>query len=68
MVSLSGLTVNRFVNGNPWYVTLSAHTVLELYAYTLATTRSPRGLLASVFYLTLAAIIESLVIINYKSS
>jgi len=64
MIATTAFTARQIAGGYPWRVISSAHTLLELYAYSLSTERTIRSLLLSIIYLVLAAFIETWFIIN----
>ncbi|ABU81881.1 hypothetical protein [Ignicoccus hospitalis] len=57
-VSYTALVGSSLSRGYPLNVVLGAHTLLELYAYALATTRRKPDLVKSVLYLLVAAAFE----------
>ncbi len=59
VVATTSFVAHQLAQGYPLSVVLGAHTVLELYAYSLSATRKWENLLKSIIYLLLAAIIES---------
>ena len=62
MVGLTGIVSRELANGFSLKVLVGAHTLLELYAYSLATKRSKRTLVEAVAYLALAAAFEVIAI------
>ncbi len=61
-VALTAIIAREIAKGYPINVLLGAHTVLELYAYSLATSRRKRELVESIAYLFLAAVFEVIAI------
>ncbi len=58
VVAFTALVARSLSHGYPFQVVFGAHTLLELYAYSLAATRRKRELVKAVPYLLIAAIIE----------
>ena len=61
-VALTGIVARELAKGYPVNVLLGAHTLLELYSYSLATTRRKRELVEAVAYLAVAAAFEVITI------
>ena len=64
MLATTAFVAHQLARGYPWKVLIAAHTLLELYAYSLSTRRTLRDLAKSIVYLVLAAFIEAWFIIN----
>jgi len=62
VLASTALVSRQLAGGYPLEVVLGAHTLLEIYAYSLATTRRKRDLVNSVVYLMVAAMIEVIAI------
>ncbi|UXD22903.1 hypothetical protein IPA_09475 [Ignicoccus pacificus DSM 13166] len=58
-VTTTAMVARALASGIPWRVILGAHTPLELYAYSLATTREPKKIARGLVYLVIAALVES---------
>ncbi len=61
-IGLTGIISREIASGYPLNVLLGAHTLLELYAYSLATTRRKRELVKATLYLLIAAAFEVIAI------
>ena len=61
-VALTGIVAREIAKGYPVNVLLGAHTLLELYSYSLATVRRKRELIEAVAYLAVAAAFEVIAI------
>jgi len=61
-VALTGIVAREIAKDYPLNVLLGAHTLLELYSYSLATTRRKRELIEAVAYLAVAALFEVIAI------
>lgn len=62
VLSLTSLLARELARGYPFQVVLGAHTLLEIYSYSLATTRRKRDLVKAVLYLMVAATVEAIAI------
>ena len=61
-IALTAIVTREIAEAYPINVLLGAHTILELYAYSLATSRRKRELVESIIYLFLAAVFEVIAI------
>ncbi len=59
VIATTALVAGNLSRGYPWNVVLGAHTLLELYSYSLALKGSKKALLLGSIYLLIAAGIES---------
>jgi len=62
VLSFTSLLARELSRGYPFQVVFGAHTLLEIYSYSLATSRRKRDLVKAVLYLMIAATVEAIAI------